>query len=70
MEGVKFPTATVDVIQLEEALAIFERDLIIRFQQTSKAVALYTRAFLGGVKRTLEVYRRVDAFPVVTHGQN
>ena len=39
LEGVKFPTATVDVIQREEALAIFERDLIIHFQQISKAAA-------------------------------
>ena len=33
LEGVRFPTATVDVIQRGEALAIFERDLIVRFQQ-------------------------------------
>ena len=52
---------TVDVIQrVREALAIFERDLIIHFQQISRAAALYIRALLGGVKRTLEVYRRVD----------
>ena len=49
LEGVKFPTATVDVIQTEEALAIFERDLIIHFQHTSKAAALYVRALIGGV---------------------
>ena len=60
LEGVKFPTATVDVIQRGEALAIFERDLIIRFQQISKAAALYVRVLLGGIKRALEVYRRVD----------
>ena len=47
-----------------EALAVFERDLIIHFQQISRAAALYVRALLGGVKRALEVYRRVD---VVTH---
>ena len=35
LEGVKFPIATVDVIQRREALAIFERDLIIHFQQIS-----------------------------------
>ena len=51
---------TVDVIQRGEALAIFERDLIIHFQQIWRAAALYTRALLGGVKRTLEIYRRVD----------
>ena len=51
---------TVDVIQRGEALAIFERDLIIHFQQISRAAALYIRALLGGVKRALEVYRRVD----------
>ena len=67
LEGVKFPAATVDVIQWGEALAVFERDLIIHFQQISKAAALCARALLGGVKRSLEVYRRVDnttkAFP-------
>ena len=51
---------TVDVIQRGEALAVFERDLIIHFQQISRAAALYVRALLGGVKRALEVYRRVD----------
>ena len=60
LEGVKFPAATVDVIQRGEALAIFERDLIIHFQQISRAAALYVRALLGGVKRALEIYRRVD----------
>ena len=60
LQGVKFPAMTVDVIQRGEALAIFERDLIIHFQQISRAAALYIRALLGGVKRTLEVYRRVD----------
>ena len=60
LEGVRFPAMTVDVIQRGEALAVFERDLIIHFQQTSRAAALYVRALLGGVKRALEVYRRVD----------
>ena len=60
LEGVKFPTMTVDVIRRGEALAIFERDLIIHCQQISKAAALYIRALLGGAKRTLEIYRRVD----------
>ena len=60
LEGVRFPAMTVDVIQRREALAIFERDLIIHFQQISKAAALYVRALLGGVKRALEIYRRVD----------
>ena len=54
------PAATVDVIQRGEALAIFERDLITHFQQISRAAALYVRALLGGVKRPLEAYRRVD----------
>ena len=40
LEGVKFPTSTVDVIQRGEALAIFERDLMIHFQQISRAAAL------------------------------
>ena len=53
LEGVKFPTATVDVIQRGEALAIFERDLIIHFQQISKAATLYVRALLGGIKGDL-----------------
>ena len=43
-----------------EALAIFERGLIIHFQQISKAAALYERALLGRIKRALEKYRRVD----------
>ena len=60
LEGVRFPAMTVDVIQRGEALAIFERDLIIHFQQISRAAALYIRALLGGIKRALEVYRRVD----------
>ena len=59
LEGVRFPAMTVDVIQRGEALAIFESDLIIHFQQISRA-ALYVRALLGGIKRTLEIYRRVD----------
>ena len=61
LEGVRFPAMTVDVIQRGEALAVFERDLIIHFQQISRAAALYVRALLRGVKRALEVYRRVDA---------
>ena len=36
------------------------KDLIIHFQQISRAAALYIRALLGAVKRTLEIYRRVD----------
>ena len=44
--GVKFPTATVDVSQRGEALAIFER-----FAHS---------LFKGGRKRALEIYRRVD----------
>ena len=52
-------TATVDVIQRGEALAIFERDLIIHFPRISKAAALYVLALFGGIKRALEVYRRV-----------
>ena len=60
LEGVKFPAMTVDVIQRGEALAIFERDLIIHFQQISRAAALYIRALLGGVKRALEMHRSVD----------
>ena len=60
LEGVRFPAMTVNVIQRGEALAIFERDSIIHFQQISKAAALYVRALLGGIKRALEIYRRVD----------
>ena len=45
--------------QRGEALAIFERDLIIHFQQI-EAAALYVRALLGGLKRALEIHRRVD----------
>ena len=43
-----------------ERLWLFSKDLIIHFQQISRAAALYIRALLGGVKRTLEVCRRVD----------
>ena len=60
IRGSETPSLTVDVIQKGEALAIFERDLIIHFQQISRAAAVYIRALLGGIKRTLEVYRRVD----------
>ena len=60
LEGVRLPAMTVDVIQRGEALAMFERDLIIHFQQISKAAALYVRALLGGIERALEIYRRVD----------
>ena len=60
LEGVKFPAATVDVIQRGEALAIFERDLPLHFQQISRAAPLYIHALLGWVKRALEIYRRVD----------
>ena len=44
------------LIQRGEALAIFERDLIIHFQQISRAAALYIWALLGGIKRTLLRY--------------
>ena len=40
LEGVKFPAVAVDIIQRGEASAIFERDLIIHFQQVSRAAAL------------------------------
>ena len=50
----------MDVIQRGETLAIFERDFIIHCQQISRAAALYIRALLGGVKRALEIYRKVD----------
>ena len=61
MGPLRFPTATVDVIQRGEALAIFGRDLIIHFQQISKAAALCVRALLVGIQRALEAYCRVDA---------
>ena len=72
LEGVGFPTTTRDVIRRGGALAIFERDFIIRFQQISRAAALYIRALLGGVKRTLEIYRRVDLMrlPRTTRAQS
>ena len=50
LEGVRLPAITEDVIQRGEALAIFERDLIIHFQEISRAAALYIRALLGGIK--------------------
>ena len=60
LEGVKFPTVTIDVVKRGEAITTFERDLIIHFQQISEAAALYARALLGGVRRALEIYRRGD----------
>ena len=60
LEGVKFPTATVDVIQRGEALAIFERDLIIHFQHISKAAAVHVRAPSWWNKESSQVHRRVD----------
>ena len=59
LEGVRFPAATVDVIQKGEALAIFERDLIIHFQQISfkgRSLVCSSMKVLGGVKRAPEVY--------------
>ena len=53
LEGVGFPAMTVDVTQRGEALAIFERDLIIHCQQISRAAALYIRALLGASKELL-----------------
>ena len=55
LEGVKFPSITVDVVKKGEALANFERELIIHFQRISKAAALYAKALLGGVRRALEI---------------
>ena len=48
----------VDVIQRGEALAIFEENLIIHFQQISRAAALH----IGWEEQreTLEIYRRVN----------
>ena len=36
LEGLRFPAMTVDVIQRGEALAVFERDLIIQTNITSR----------------------------------
>ena len=47
LEGVRFPAMTVDVTQRGEALAIFERDLIIHFQQISKAAASVCASLVG-----------------------
>ena len=66
LKGVRFPTATIDVVRRGEALANFERDLVIHFQRISKAAALYTKALAGGVRRALDIYRRVD---IVTNKQ-
>ena len=44
-----------------EALANFERELIIRFQRIPKATALHAKALLGGVRRALAIYRRCDS---------
>ena len=37
---VKFPSLTIDVVKQGEALANFERELVIHFQHICKAVAL------------------------------
>ena len=60
LEGVRFPATTVDVIQRGEALAIFERDLISTFNRYQGPLPCTCERLLGGVKRALEVYRRVD----------
>ena len=60
LDGVKFPASTVDTIRRGESLATFERELIIHFQRVSKAAALYIKALLGGVRQSLEIYRRCD----------
>ena len=59
VEGVKFPSNTIDVVKRGEDLANFERELIIHFQRISKAAPLYAKALLGGVRRALEIYRRL-----------
>ena len=58
LEGVKFPSHTIDVVKRGEALANFEREMITHFQQISKAAALYAKALVEGVRGALETYRR------------
>ena len=58
LEGVRVSTTMVDVIQRGESLAIFEKGLIIHFQQISRAAALHTacarRKCLNGSSDELE----------------
>ena len=54
LEGVRFPSNTIDVVKRGEALANFERELVIHCQQISKE-ALYAKTLLGGVRRALEI---------------
>ena len=49
-EGVKCPTVSIDVVKRGEALATFERDLVVHVQQISKAAALYAKALLSGLR--------------------
>ena len=60
LEGVKFPASTVDVIQSGEALAIFEGDLNYPLPTNFTGRSLVYSSPVGGVKRSLEIYRRVD----------
>ena len=47
LEGVRFPAMTVDVIQRGEALAIFERDLVIRLSTDIKSRSSIHTSFVG-----------------------
>ena len=49
------------MVKRGEALANFERGLIIRFPQVSKAAALHAKARLGGARKALGMYCRVGA---------
>ena len=70
LEGVRFPAITVDVIQRGEALAIFERDLIIHFQQISRALKELLRSTEGwtNLPRTFPgLYRPLKKSGIHTH---
>ena len=49
----------LDPVKRGEALANFEKG-IIQFQSVLKAAALCIRALIGGIHRTLAIYRRGD----------
>ena len=52
LEGVKFPAATVDVIQRGEALAIFERDLIFSLPANFTGRSLVHSCLVGRGKES------------------
>ena len=65
LEGVKFPTATIDVMKRGEALANFERERELAashpFSTDFQSGGSVCRGASGRSERALEIYRRVDS---------